>query len=97
MGPEHNFKVRAVHKVRFMNILCRCDNQPGVADRVPKGSFCSRLRQKFDCDVYRSATIAKSHGFSFRPCPCRTEALVKRSDPSPYGYERDCSCPEKFR
>ena len=83
MGPEHNFEVRAVHEVWFMNILYCCDNQPGVTDRVPSGSFCLRLRQKLDCDFYRSATIAKSHGFNFTPCPCRTELLVKRSDPSP--------------
>ena len=84
MGPEHNVKVRAVQGVWFMNILCCCDNRPGVTDRVLSGSFCLRLRQKLGCDVYRSATIAKSHGFNFTPCPCRTGLSVKRSDPSPY-------------
>jgi hypothetical protein len=46
---------------------------------------------------HSSAMIAKSHGLSFKGCPCRREVLVRRSEPLPCEYVTDCVSSEKFK
>src|SRR5262249_2522294 len=46
---------------------------------------------------YFSAMIARSHGCRANPCRGRTAAPVKRSKPSPCGYETVCRSPEKLK
>src|SRR6266568_1838243 len=84
MGPEHNFKVRAVHEGWFMNILYCCDNQPSVTVSTSRlalvaQNYWSRDQIRRRRDRRGTALVRRNSDSSAATSPVR----CGRVEPSP--------------